>query len=33
MALNSFHGLADHLDYFATMDPDNIITAREIFGD
>lgn len=33
MALNSFHGLADHLDYFDTMDPDNIITAREIFGD
>ena len=32
MALNSFHGLADHLDYFDTMDPDNIITAREIFG-
>lgn len=33
MALNSFHGLADHLGYFDTMDPDNIITAREIFGD
>ena len=33
MALNSFHGLADHLDYFDTMDPDNIITAREVFGD
>ena len=32
MALNSFHGLADYLDYFDTMDPDNIITAREIFG-
>lgn len=32
MALNSFHGLADHLDYFDTMDPDNIITAQEIFG-